>query len=124
MGMSTNNTFINKSIEFKIYNLNTIKKNWLKIYEITKFDIQIKMDVKNRKIDLRIENNKDSILLERSKIYIESIILGFKPKSNDLLNYDLNLIKFRITEKKKMNEKNISRAIGRVVGSEGKVKKF
>lgn len=116
-----------RSISIPLNKLRLIKQEWLKIYtpivELGK--LQIRFDIRDRKIDLRTcESTQDSSFLERGINYIQAIIDGFKVEDAlAIMKFrDIFTESFELSEIRKLKSTHMARAIGRIIGREGKTK--
>lgn len=117
--------FTVRSVNIPIPRVNGFKARWMQIYTplVDVLDLQVRMNLKVPCIDLRTENDENIVNLEKGVQFINAILDGFTPdQAVDLLKDDVMMIKFNISEIKHLTEKNASRAVGRIIGREGKVK--
>lgn len=116
-----------RSIAIPSYKLKYIKQDWLKIYtpivEICK--LQVKMNVRTKNIEVRTcEYTVDAAYVERSIEFIRAILHGFTIEdSMAILKFaDVFIDSFGVNEVKTLRNAHFDRAIGRIVGREGKTK--
>ncbi|KAM0671735.1 putative RNA-binding protein [Ordospora colligata] len=116
-----------RSVPIRMGKMKSIKDEWMKIYtpivEICK--IQIRMNIKARTIEMRTcEHTEDPAYLERAVQYIKAINLGFSIEdSMAILKFnDVFLDHLEISEVKTLRGIHAERAIGRIIGREGKTK--
>ncbi|KAK1349517.1 hypothetical protein CWI38_0387p0030 [Hamiltosporidium tvaerminnensis] len=117
-----------KSVKIPFYKHNLIKKEWFKIYTpiVNHCYLQLRMNLATHSIDLRATpHTKDLSVLTRVEQYINSIIIGFNPEDIVDMLSDSNIYydSFNFSEVKTLKNEHLPRAIGRVVGREGKTKK-
>lgn len=116
-----------RSIEIPMYRLKTIKQEWLKIYTaiVELGHLQIRFNWRTRIVELRTcEATSDPSYLERSISFIQAIIYGFRIEDAlALMKYrDIFIESFEIGEIRKLKNSHMSRAIGRVIGRQGRTK--
>lgn len=116
-----------RSIEIPNYKLEKIKRNWIQIYTaiIEYGKLQIRFNPINKTIDVRnCRETVDLGYLDRSLIFISAILEGFKVEDSiSILKYkDVFIDKFDINEVRKLRPNHMSRAIGRIIGRNGKIK--
>lgn len=117
--------FLVKSVNVPIPAVNKFKNIWMQIYTplVNILDVQVKMNLVTPSVDLRIPENDDQIKLEKAVAFINAILEGFAPQqASILLKNGVTQINFQISEIKRFSGDNLSRAIGRIIGREGKVK--
>lgn len=107
--------------------MKSMKDEWMKIYtpvvEICK--VQIRMNIRGRAVEMRTcEHTEDPSHLERSAQYIEAINAGFPVEDAiAVLKFsDVFLDHLEISEVKTLKGLHVERAIGRIIGREGKTK--
>lgn len=117
----------NRAIAIYPNRIRAIKEEWMKIYtpivEIGK--IQIRMNARKKLIELRTcEYTEDPSYLERSAQFVQAINVGFPVEDAlAILKFgDVFLDKFDISEVKTLKNLHVERAIGRIIGREGKTK--
>ena len=103
------------------------KSEWLKIYtpivELAK--IQIRMNFMKKQIDIRTCHlTEDTSFLNRVEQFLRAINIGFSIEDSlAILKFpDVFLDNFNIHEVKILKNLHIERAIGRMIGREGKTK--
>lgn len=106
---------------------NQLKKNWTELCTpiIDQMKLQIKMNLQKRQIELRtsIHTTEDSAL-QKGEDFIRAFLIGFEIKDAiSLLRLDdIYLDSFMVTDVRKLPRGHLSRAIGRIVGKNGKTK--
>jgi len=116
-----------KSIPVPIQKIRTIKNDWIRIstaiVEIGK--LQIRFNGQNKCIDLRTcPQTVDHGYVERATTFIEAILDGFKIEDAiSIMKFrDVFTEAFELHEIRKMKSTHMSRAVGRIIGREGKTK--
>ena len=136
------NIFI-RSVLIPKYKMTKIKQNWLKIYTavIEHGNVQIRFNPLNKCVEVKTETDQtdckislkekgpenislNRIYVDRCILFITAILEGFKvDDSISILKFkDVFIEKFEISEVRRMKANHLSRAIGRIVGRQGKVK--
>jgi RNA-binding protein PNO1 len=105
-----------------------IKRDWTRICMsiVEQCGLHIRMNLKTKAVDIRTcEATKDASLLERGALFIRAIILGFGVEDALVVIKmgDVFLDSFDIKDVKKLKNDHLDRAIGRIIGKDGKVKK-
>lgn len=115
-----------KSISYTPNKLNFLKTNWMSIYTpLILKNLEIRMNLSTLTIDLRIKKEFDPIFLERGGQFLQSILMGFPIlQSVRILDEEIQIIKYKLEDVRKMNPNTMSRAIGRIVGKNGTTKKL
>ncbi|WUR02270.1 RNA-binding protein PNO1 (PNO1) [Vairimorpha necatrix] len=116
-----------RSIDVPNYRMMFYKTEWLKIYtpivELAK--IQIRMNFIKKQIDIRTcDLTEDTSFLNRTEQFLKAINLGFSIEDSlSILKFaDVFLDNFNIHEVKILKNLHIERAIGRMIGRDGKTK--
>lgn len=116
-----------RSIEIPKEKIGLLKNEWFKIYapivEVCK--LQIRMNLRTGSVDLRTcEETEDMSSLDKAIMFIKSVILGFQIHDAIInMQYnDIYLVSFDICEVKILRGDHLSRAVGRIVGKDGKTK--
>ncbi|KAM9996359.1 hypothetical protein ACTFIY_002534 [Dictyostelium cf. discoideum] len=104
-----------------------LKANWQQIYEpiVTHLKLQIRMNTKTRKVELKTsKSTKETSALQKAADFVHAFSLGFEV--NDAVAIlrldDLYIDSFDVEDVKILKGDNLSRAIGRVAGKDGKTK--
>lgn len=117
--------FHSKSVNVPISLVTKFKSQWMDIYTplVNILDIQVRMNLSVPCIDFRISDSDDQMKLEKACAFIEAILNGFSTQQAvHLLKNNVIFLNFHISEIKRLGGDNSSRAIGRIIGREGKVK--
>ena len=109
------------------HRMSPLKRDWPKIYEpiVTNLKLMIRMNTKARCVELRTSSQTQDIsALTKASDFVKAYMMGFDV--NDalaLLRLDeLYVESFDITDVKMLAGDNLSRAVGRIVGKDGKTK--
>lgn len=104
-----------------------LKKEWLRLYKIVveQLRLQIKMDTRKKSIHVRTcEQTEDSGALQKAIDFLKAYCLGFA--LDDALTLirmdDVYVEVFEVKDVRTLSGDNLSRAIGRIVGKDGKIK--
>ncbi|EJW05231.1 hypothetical protein EDEG_00696 [Edhazardia aedis USNM 41457] len=112
-----------RSIEVPQNKIGYFKLHWHQIYMplVELFDMQVRFNLHTKAVDIRSNSPKD---LERCAHFIAAIVFGFSVEESlkILRNTDCFTFKFSIFEVKKLKNEHVSRAIGRIIGTKGRVK--
>ncbi|KAM0678918.1 pre-rRNA-processing protein pno1 [Binucleata daphniae] len=118
------NNIQTRSVAIPVYKFAFFKTNWMQIYTplVDLFDLQICFNLATKSIDLRSTHTND---LERCAQFINAILYGFsiQDSAKMLKSKDIFVESFRIQDVKKLQNDHLSRAVGRIIGREGKIKK-
>jgi RNA-binding protein PNO1 len=117
-----------KSILIPDHRIKHLKEEWLKIYTpIVKLaKLQIRFNSRSKHVEIKsCEATTDLGYLERSISYIKAIVEGFKPEDAiSIMKFrDIFTESFEIQEIRKLKNSHLSRAIGRIIGRDGSIKK-
>jgi RNA-binding protein PNO1 len=88
-------------------------------------NLQIRMNLRTQSIDIRsCKETKDMGLLERSAQFVRAIVLGFSVEDSLVLIKmgDVFLDSFDVCDVKRLKHDHLSRALGRIIGKDGKTK--
>ncbi|KAM0674972.1 pre-rRNA-processing protein pno1 [Gurleya vavrai] len=113
-----------RSVNIPVYKINFFKSNWLQIYTplVDLFDLQVRFNLQTKAIDLRSTSTND---LERCAQFINTLLYGFliEDAIKILKSKDLFIESFRVQDVKRLANDHLARAVGRIIGREGKIKK-
>ena len=87
--------------------------------------LQIRFNPKNRCVELKAsEQTEDSGAIQKGQDYLEAFMMGFEVQDAlALLRLeDIFIDSFQVTDVKILNGDHLSRAIGRIVGQDGKTR--
>ena len=87
--------------------------------------LQIRFNPKNRCVELKTsEQTEDSGAIQKGQDYLEAFMMGFEVQDAlALLRLeDIFIDSFQVTDVKILNGDHLSRAIGRIVGQDGKTR--
>jgi RNA-binding protein PNO1 len=109
------------------HRLTPLKKDWLKIYTplVENMGLQVRMNLKKKAVDVRCSEETVEIgAVQKAADFIKAYTLGFEVEDAiSLLRLeDLYIDTFEIKDVKTLHGDNLSRAIGRIVGKDGKTK--
>lgn len=111
------------SIPIPIVKVGPLKRIWMQIYEplVNIAGLQVRMNLQAPSIDLRAN---DCLALERGRIFVGAILKGFSPLDCVLAlkDDDATVTSFRVSDVKKLPRSGLERAIGRIIGTDGKMK--
>lgn len=116
-----------RTVQIPPHRMRIIKQNWLAIYTaIVEYGkLQIRLNRRNNTVDLRTcPSTLDSAFLERSGSFIEAVAEGFKIEDAiAIMKYhDVFIESFKIDEVRKLKNGHMNRALGRIIGREGRTK--
>eukprot|EP01133_Synstelium_polycarpum_P007436 gene7436-8701_t len=104
-----------------------LKASWQQLYEpiVSHLKLQIRMNPVSKKVEIRTSDHTvDPGSLQKAADFIHAFALGFEP--NDAIALlrldDLYIDSFDIEDVKTLKGDNLSRAIGRIAGKDGKTK--
>jgi len=109
------------------HRLGPLRRDWPKIYEpiVTNLKLQIRMNTRNKCVELRTTKQTEELsAMTKASDFIKAYLMGFDvTDALALLRLEeLYIDSFEITDVKMLAGDNLSRAIGRVVGKDGKTK--
>eukprot|EP00026_Physarum_polycephalum_P016125 Phypoly_transcript_16968.p1 GENE.Phypoly_transcript_16968~~Phypoly_transcript_16968.p1 ORF type:complete len:224 (-),score=34.89 Phypoly_transcript_16968:37-708(-) len=115
------------SVPVPVHRMGPLRRDWPKIYEpiVTNLKLQIRMNTRNKCIEIRTTKQTEEIgAMTKATDFVKAYLMGFEV--NDALALlrleELYIDSFEITDVKMLAGDNLSRAIGRVVGKDGKTK--
>lgn len=116
-----------RTVEIPPYRMKMLRTEWMKVYtpivELGK--LQIRMNIRNKCVELRTcEQTEDVAFLDRAAQFIRAILVGFAIEDAlAILKFgDVYLSGFEMHEVKTLKNLHVERAIGRIIGREGKTK--
>ncbi|KAI9360790.1 putative RNA-binding protein Pno1p [Zopfochytrium polystomum] len=109
------------------HRLTPLKKNWLKIYTplVEHLKLEVRMNTKRRAVEMRTcKLTEDTGAVQKGADFIRAFCLGFDvADAMALLRLDdLYIDTFETKDVKTLTGNNLSRAVGRVVGKDGRTK--
>jgi len=109
------------------HRMGQLREKWLEIYEpiVTHLKLQIRMNPRSRSVELKTSpQTVDVGAIQKAADFIKAFILGFAV--NDAIALvrldDLFVESFQVNDVKMLRGDNLSRAIGRIVGKDGKTR--
>jgi RNA-binding protein PNO1 len=117
-----------RRIHVPVNRFSPLKNAWMELIKplVEILKVQIRMNVRRKCVEIRAGPNTEepSGYLNKSAEYIKAFILGFAPQdAMALLRMDdLFLESFELKDVKTLKGEHTSRAIGRLVGKDGKTK--
>ncbi|CCJ30221.1 unnamed protein product [Pneumocystis jirovecii] len=115
------------SVRIPYHRMSPLKANWSKIYPplVEHLKLQVRMNLKNKTVDLRTSIYTEMPeSLQKGADFIKAFAIGFDV--NDAIAMirldDIYLDTFEIKDVKTLEGQHLSRAIGRIVGKDGKTK--
>lgn len=109
------------------HRLTPLRKDWLKIYTplVENMGLQVRMNLKKKAVEVRCSKETEDIgAVQKAADFIRAYGLGFEvDDAISLLRLDdLYVDTFEVKDVKTLHGDNLSRAIGRIVGKDGKTK--
>lgn len=116
-----------RSIRVPLNRYTSLKKDWEKIYTpiVENMNLQIRMNTKKRMVEIRTSPyTSEDNSLQKSYDFLHAYMMGFDVnEAIALLKLDdLYVESFDVTDVKRLQGDNLSRAIGRIAGTNGSTK--
>ncbi|KTW27103.1 hypothetical protein T552_02595 [Pneumocystis carinii B80] len=115
------------SVRIPRHKIASLKENWAKIYPILveHLKLQVRMNLKDKTVDLRTSNYTERAeSLQKGSEFVNAFAMGFDV--NDAVAMirldDIYIDTFEIKDVKTLQGQHLYRAIGRIVGKDGKTK--
>jgi RNA-binding protein PNO1 len=107
--------------------LTPLRKDWLKIYVplVEGLGLQVRMNLRKKAVDVRAcDETQDIGSVQKAADFLRAYCLGFEvDDAVSLLRLDdLFIDSFEVKDVKTLHGDNLSRAIGRIVGKDGKTR--
>ena len=104
-----------------------LKRHWVQIFTpiVSRLKLQIRMNVKTKQVEIQTsEHTQDIGALQRAADFVRAFLLGFEVKDAlALLRMDeLYVDSFDVEDVKRLAGENLSRAIGRIAGKNGRTR--
>lgn len=104
-----------------------LKQQWIDIFTpiVSNLKLQIRMNMRTKQVEIQTsEYTEDIGALQRATDFVKAFLLGFEIKDAvALLRLDnLYVDSFDIEDVKRLSGDNMSRAIGRIAGKDGRTK--
>jgi RNA-binding protein PNO1 len=109
------------------HRLTPLKKEWLKIHTplVEHLKLQVRMNLKHKCVEMRTCAETEQVgALQKASDFLRAYSLGFEVEDcTALLRLDdLYMESFEVKDVKTLHGDNLSRAIGRIVGKDGKTR--
>lgn len=116
-----------RTVQIPAYRMRNIKQDWMNIYTaIVEYGkLQLRFNRRNKSVDLRTcETTQDPTYVERSACFVQAVIEGFKVEDAiAIMKYrDVFIESFGIDEIRKLKNGHMARALGRIIGRDGRTK--
>ncbi|KAH6566410.1 hypothetical protein BASA50_002062 [Batrachochytrium salamandrivorans] len=116
-----------RKIPIPPHRMTPLRKDWLKIYTplVEHMKLQVRMNTKSKAVEIRsCADTEDVGAVQKGADFIKAYGLGFEvDDALALLRLeDLYVDTFEIKDVKTLHGENLSRAIGRIVGKDGKTR--
>jgi RNA-binding protein PNO1 len=119
--------FEKRKIPVPPHRMKPLRDQWMSIYKpiVEHMKLQIRMNQKSKSVELRTSRlTTDSGALQKAEDFVRAFMLGFVVEDAIALLRmdDLYIDTFEIQDVKRLAGANLSRAIGRISGKDGKTK--
>ncbi|TPX45154.1 hypothetical protein SeLEV6574_g04049 [Synchytrium endobioticum] len=109
------------------HRMSPLRKHWMKIYTplVENMRLHVKMNEKARAVELRTcQETEEAGAIQKGADFVKAFSLGFEvDDALALLRLDdIYLDSFEVKDVKTLHGDNLSRAIGRIVGKDGKTR--
>ncbi|KAJ3098601.1 pre-rRNA-processing protein pno1 [Phlyctochytrium planicorne] len=116
-----------RSIPIPPHRMTPLKKSWMQLYTplVEFLKLQVRMNVKRKAVEIRsCKETEDTGAVQKGADFIKAFTLGFEiADALALLRLDdLYIDTFETKDVKTLNGDNLSRAVGRIVGKDGRTK--
>ena len=109
------------------HRMTPLKNHWMEVYKpiVEHLKLQIRMNQKSKSVEIRTsKHTTDSGAIQKAEDFLKAFMLGFSVEDAVALLRldDLYVDSFDVTDVKRLSGANLSRAIGRISGKDGKTK--
>ena len=109
------------------HRMTPLKKSWVQVYTplVEHLHLQVRMNVKKRCVDIKCSNETEDVgAVQKAADFVKAFTLGFEVEDAVALLRleDLFIDTFEIKDVKTLHGDNLSRAVGRIVGKDGKTR--
>ncbi|KAJ3121838.1 pre-rRNA-processing protein pno1 [Physocladia obscura] len=116
-----------RSVPIPPHRMTPLKKEWLKIYSplVEHLKLQVRMNIKRKSVELRTcKETIDTGALQKGADFVRAFSLGFEiADAMALIRLDdLFMETFETKDVRTLHGDNLSRAIGRIVGKDGRTR--
>eukprot|EP01102_Stenamoeba_stenopodia_P000084 TRINITY_DN10058_c0_g1_i1.p1 TRINITY_DN10058_c0_g1~~TRINITY_DN10058_c0_g1_i1.p1 ORF type:complete len:235 (+),score=45.80 TRINITY_DN10058_c0_g1_i1:152-856(+) len=123
----TDGRFEMRKVPVPFHRITPLKNKWMEIYTpiVNNMKLQIRMNLHSKCIELKTsEHTTDPGALQKAADFLKAFMLGFEIQDAIALLRldDLYIDTFEIEDVKMLSGDNLSRAIGRISGKDGKTK--
>ena len=119
--------YASRRIPIPPHRMTPLKKNWVQVYTplVEHLHLQVRMNVKKRCVDIKCSNETEDVgAVQKAADFVKAFTLGFEVEDAVALLRleDLFIDTFEIKDVKTLHGDNLSRAVGRIVGKDGKTR--